>query len=115
MEKNQQFSPDEIERMRAILTAHDAQGRGVVKEFDLNNPPREPYRHQDYPRVMYHHDDRRQVKVHSAQEEKARQSEGFSAEPYPREVEAPRSLDPEDAAEVARLDKQARQPKKPRE
>lgn len=41
---------EEIEKMRALVNAHDKDSMGGVKEFDLNNPPKLPYRHLEYPK-----------------------------------------------------------------
>lgn len=50
---NQQpFSQVEIERMRQLVLQHDTQNR--PKEFDLNNPPKEQYSFQEYPKHKYH-------------------------------------------------------------
>ena len=38
-----QISPEEIERMRAIIAQHDQTNKGGIKEFDLNDPPKQPY------------------------------------------------------------------------
>lgn len=112
----QQFSPEEIERMRAILAQHDSHEgqRGGPKEFDLNNPPKQPYRFKEFPKVLYRHKDREHCTVHSAKEEKAAIAKGFESEPFPPEHQVYRDEpDPADEAEIARLDKLARQKPKP--
>ena len=50
MEPN--FTVEQLDQMRAILEAHDKKndGYGAIKEFDLNNPPKKPYRHIEYPK-----------------------------------------------------------------
>lgn len=47
------FSQEDIDRMRSILAQHDKGADrlgGGMKEFDLNNPPKAAYRHQEYPK-----------------------------------------------------------------
>jgi hypothetical protein len=46
------FSEEEIQNMRTLIAQHDKQG---IREFDLNNPPKKPYTHQEYPKMMYKH------------------------------------------------------------
>jgi len=110
-----QFSSEDIERMRAVLEQHDSatgKGPGVVREFDLNNPPKEPYRHQEYPKMVYDHATQAHRVVNSPREEKAALAEGWKLEAYPRDRVA--ALTPEeraDAAEIERLDAVARQKK----
>lgn len=47
-----QLSHEEIERMRQIVQQHDAE-RKPMQVFDLNNPPKEPYRFQKFPMMVY--------------------------------------------------------------
>lgn len=111
-----QFSPEEIERMRSILEAHDAQnGKKGIREFDLNNPPKVPYVHQDFPAIVYDHENRRHKVVANAKEKKDALLAGWKDEAYPRELpeEAEPALDEAELAEVARLDRIARKPRKP--
>jgi hypothetical protein len=48
------FTPEQIAQMRQILAVHDkGSGQlGGMKEFDLNNPPKLPYKHQEYPKHL---------------------------------------------------------------
>jgi hypothetical protein len=108
---NEQFSTEDIDRMRAILAQHDAQNRGGIKEFDLNKPPKEPYTFQEFPKLVYDHTARKHQTVRNAHEEKAALTAGWRNEPYPAELPEPAELDAEDAAEAARLDKIARKKK----
>lgn len=98
------FSAEEIERMRQMVAAHDqASGANRPKEFDLNNPPKAPYTHQEYPRVMYHHGKRQHKHAHSEADVTAAEAAGWSKEPFPSEpVDIP--LDAESAKEAAELD-----------
>lgn len=110
-----QFSSEDIERMRAFLAQHDAasgKGPGVIKEFDLNNPPKEPYRFQEFPKLVYDHDELKHKVVRNPKEEKAALAEGWQLEAYPRDqVEQPTVEERADAAEIERLDKLAREKK----
>ena len=48
-----QLSFEDIEKMRALVNAHDKNNQGEgMKEFDLNNPPKKPYRHIEYPKHL---------------------------------------------------------------
>lgn len=47
-----QLNPGEIERMRAILKDYD-QKQAPLRTIDLNNPPKEPYTHQRFPKMVY--------------------------------------------------------------
>lgn len=46
------LSHAELERMRQIVKDHDAQ-RQPMKTIDLNNPPREAYSFQKFPKMVY--------------------------------------------------------------
>ncbi len=109
------LTKDEIERMRAIVAQHDSQGRGKIQEFDLNNPPKQPYTHQEFPRVMYHHGKHITRIAKDAEEMDAAISAGWSKEPFPAvpEPEEP-ELDAESAAEAAELDAKLKRNKRPR-
>ena len=47
-----ELSHEEVERMRQIVQQHDA-ARKPMRTIDLNNPPREPYRYQKFPKMVY--------------------------------------------------------------
>lgn len=47
-----ELSHEEIARMRQIVQMHDAK-RGPMQTIDLNNPPKEPYRFQKFPKMVY--------------------------------------------------------------
>ena len=51
------------------------------KQIDLNNPPKEPYRFQPYPKMLYNHDNGHVMLVHSQKQEAAALKEGFVAKP----------------------------------
>lgn len=110
--KPMEFNHDEIERMRAMIAQHDAQqAKQGIQEFDLNNPPKQPYRFQEFPKLVYDHETRAHKAVHSKEQERLAIEQGYQLEPYPSEVPEPDELDPETAAEVERLDKIARKKK----
>lgn len=105
-----QFSNEEIEHMRNILTAHDqAAGKGI-QEFDLNKPPQQPYVHQEFPRIMYHHGKRIYRSAANAEEMQAALDSGWKKEPYPPEGAEPEEiqLDPESAREVESINEKLR-------
>jgi hypothetical protein len=105
-----QLSPEEIERMRQIVAQHDQQNKPGIKEFDLNDPPRVPYRHQEFPKTVYDHEGRRSFIVRNREDEKEALDSGLRLDPYPAE---PVEVEPEaEAAEIDKLDKIARKPKK---
>lgn len=106
-----QITPQEIERMRQLVAQHDSQGG--IKDFDLNNPPRLPYKYQEYPRIVYHHADRKMRTVNSDEELELALEAGYEKEPYPQEVEAP-TLDAATAAEVAAVDRKIAESRKPK-
>lgn len=47
------FTFEEVERMRKAIIEHDKEN--MPRNFDLNNPPKVPYRHQEFPKVVYMH------------------------------------------------------------
>ena len=107
-----ELTQDEIERMRTILAQHDS--RKGVQEFDLNNPPKKPYVHQEYPRVMYHHGKRQMRVAKSPDEVHAAEAAGWQKEPFlPEGAEPPEiELDPESAQEAAEADAKLRKVRK---
>ena len=105
-----QLSPEEIERMRQIVAQHDQTNKQGIKEFDLNNPPRLPYRFQEYPKTVYDHEGRRSFIVRNREDEREALESGLRLDPFPAE---PEEVQPEaEAAEIEKLDKQARKPRK---
>lgn len=51
----QQWTPTDIEKMRAMVQDYDNQHK-PVQVHDLNNPPKEPYRYQKFPKMLYNHE-----------------------------------------------------------
>lgn len=47
------LSQDQIEALRKVVMQSDNGGK--IAEFDLNNPPKVPYRHQAFPKLVYNH------------------------------------------------------------
>jgi hypothetical protein len=92
---------DEAERLRAMLAQHDRQS--MPKQFDLNAPPKEPYRFQEFPCVIYDHEERVTKVVHSEEERAAYLAEGWRREAFGAELSEV-ALDPDEAAEVAKVD-----------
>lgn len=97
------ISAADVERMRLIVNAHDQQS--APKEFDLNNPPVAPYRHQEFPSIVYHHEARKHKLVHNEDQLSAAYDEGFLKEPFSAEVPEV-ELDAASAAEAAQVDAQ---------
>ena len=81
MENNLSF--EDIERLRAILAAHDKDAAGKVNEFDLNAPPKLPYRHQEFPRAVYHHAKHQTTAVKNQAELKRPRNSALSLSPFP--------------------------------
>lgn len=48
------LSQDQIEAMRQVVMQSDNSAKST--EFDLNNPPKVPYRHQAFPKMIYNHE-----------------------------------------------------------
>ena len=61
--------------------ARDKWKHEAPKQIDLNNPPKEPYRFQPYPKMLYNHDNGHVMLVHSQKHEAAALKEGFVAKP----------------------------------
>lgn len=97
-----QFNQAQLDQMRAILAQHDSQSTGVVKEFDLNNPPAVRYTHQEYPKFLYHHEKRAEKIVHSRDQEDGFLKLGYDVKPFPAELPQV-ERDADDSAEVAAL------------
>jgi hypothetical protein len=100
-----QLTPADIEKMRQLVNDHDK--KTSVNEFDLNNPPRVNYVHQDWPRLMYGTNaEGREVykKVADREEHEAALEAGWSNTPVAVAVTPELALDPADAAEVAAVD-----------
>jgi hypothetical protein len=69
------FGPPQVQQ--AALPEHDEK----IRTIDLNNPPTEPYRYQEYPRMMYLHGDGAQFLIvqNDAQRQVA-EGRGYTAE-----------------------------------
>jgi hypothetical protein len=100
-----QLTPEEIERMRAIVAQHD---RGANQnEFDLNAPKQKPYRYEEFPRLMYNHATRAHRPARNQAELDAALEAGWSKEPFPADdAEAGEpELDATNAAAAAATEK----------
>ena len=99
------FTLEQLDAMRKILAQHDEQNPKPENVFNPNQPPKEPYRHQEFPKLMY--SERGHVlTVASAQEEEAARDKGYMSEPHPdydysridrNSMKAARTETPEDA------------------
>lgn len=103
------FTEAEIAKMRAFVTEHDK--KTSINSFDLNNPPKAPYRHQELPRLLYNHGTRKHKLVHKQSDLDAALADGFQIEPFPAEPLEPVQLDAAEEAEVAKIDAEARKKK----
>lgn len=107
------YSRSEIETMRHILAREtNKHPQGPPREFDLNNPPKAPYSHQEYPKMVYHHKHQKTLTVNDEKEEHQANREGFKAKAFVAETtptEIP--LTPELQKALDTLDTEARKPK----
>ena len=71
------ITPEDIERMRQLVSEHDQQN--MPKEIDLNNPPKEPYTHQEFPKIVYK--GKRHAVVRNAAEFQAHIDSGWLTKP----------------------------------
>lgn len=111
---NTSLTVDEIEKMRQLVAAHDANNNfGGIKEFDLNNPPKQPYRYQEFPRIVYHHKLGKTKVVHSAEELLHAEARGYSKDaPFTPQSEEELELDEESLLEIGALEEKARSGRK---
>jgi hypothetical protein len=105
-------SPAELQQMRLLLAKYSSQP-GSIKEFDLNKPPQEPYRHQEFPKMMYHATKKHVAAIDAAHQE-ALEADGHQTTPVGvEEVPSQPALSAADAAEAAGIDaKLVKKPKK---
>lgn len=115
-----QLSPEEIERMRQIVQQHDSE-RKPIQIVDLNNPPKEPYRFQKFPKMVYdlaHSEPGHVVSqiVRSEDDLEAALEQGWSESAPAYSDEHVEPLSPVYAAQAQRVDEQlaARRPGRPR-
>lgn len=113
MDSPANFSPEQMEQMRAMLAAYDASNpRGEsLKQFDLNNPPKTPYVYREFPRCMYHHQKGLTQNAHSHAQVAEMEAAGWSKDAFtPKPAEA-EGIDAAEAEEIARLDATAKKKK----
>lgn len=85
LERNMEpMNAADVERMRELVAQHDLQNRPANREFDLNNPPKEPYVHQAFPKHKYHASGKAVI-VASPDEEKAL-GDGWADRPFPQKA-----------------------------
>lgn len=96
------MTPAEVERMRQIVAQHDNASK--VREFDLNNPPKEPYVYQPFPKMIYHHTARKFKVVHDDEQLTEHLAQGWDKQPFAVEVDATPALSAADQREVEALD-----------
>lgn len=100
----QELTHDEIERMRQIVLQHDQSTQKGMKEFDLNNPPKEPYRFRKFPMAVYDPDSGEAQNVENEAELAEALKEGWVLVHERPAVEvAEPDLSPEDAADAAAI------------
>lgn len=92
------FSTAEIENMRRVLAQYDQSANGGIKEFDLNHPPKDPYVHQEFPRMMYRGTATKVAQ--SADEMQDAEANGWNRTPSLPVVQASAAFDAETEAEV---------------
>lgn len=115
-----ELTHDEIERMRQIVLQHDQATQKGLKEFDLNNPPKEPYRFKKFPMLVYDPDTGDHQQVENEAELAEALKEGWvHAHERPAVEAAEPELTGDEAAEAAeiqkkldKLNKAAKKPKK---
>lgn len=108
---NQQYTPEQLQMMRDILAQNEGTNHVGMKEFDLNNPPKQPYFYQELPRMVYHHSKRKTQIAHHEADLAAALEAGWTKEPFPAErVED--ELDAADLAEVQKADAIAQKKRK---
>jgi hypothetical protein len=96
---NKDISPEELERMRAIVAEHDPSPKQTAV-LDINNPPREPYVYQPFPKVVYKAKEHKDAKAPKEWENKVVRDEKELKEAVGKGWK-PEPPNPEDAPEVA--------------
>jgi hypothetical protein len=107
------FTDQEIEKMRLYVTEHDK--RTSPNTFDLNNPPRKNYVHQEYPRIVYSVNKQGnsiEKKVHDQDEHEDALSDGWNNAPQAAAEPTTIELDAASAEEAAAFDKRLAEVKK---
>jgi hypothetical protein len=97
---------EEIERMRQFVLQHDSERNNSIKEFDLNNPPQEPYVYREFPRLMYRGDATRVATSHAEVAEA--EAHGWSKTPPAPKREADSDSEEETALEIEAAEAKAR-------
>ena len=106
----QQLSEEQYEQMRILLAQHESERKPLII-VDLNNPPREPYRHQKFPMMVYdlEHSTREKLitgLVHSEAELRHAIQDGWSEQAPEFREERIERLNPRLQAEADSVDEQ---------
>jgi uncharacterized protein (DUF2267 family) len=128
-----QLTREQADALRETLKQFDAQNGRDENVFDPNKPPKEQYKHQEFPKMLYGQEGKQKghvLTVNSADEEEAALEQGYTSDPHPehdyssinrngmmaREIEEPEDENEEDAEEaaeaVAEAEKKAKARKK---
>ena len=99
----QSLTPEEQARLMAVIRPSKP---GQVKVHDLNNPPKEPYIFEPYPKMLYRFGDTRIVQTQEEHERAA--AEGWKDKGLIGVAEEPEALDEQSAVEAANIDDQIR-------
>lgn len=81
-----QLTAQQAEALRETLKQFDEQNGRDENVFDPNKPPKEQYRHLEFPKMLYGQDGKLKghvITVRSAEEEEAAIEKGYSADPHP--------------------------------
>jgi hypothetical protein len=108
----QNLTSEEIERMRAIVAQADEENGspGMPKEFDLNNPPKVPYVHKEFPKMLYK--DGRNCVVQNRAEMEGKLAQGWTRKPVADLIpEKEEDFDEETQAEIDELNAKLEKPK----
>lgn len=78
----QQFTPEQMLQITAMLEQQKLEST-KPKEFDLNNPPKVPYTHQEFPMCVYHHGKGTSRNAQDAEDLAAAIEAGWTRDPNP--------------------------------
>jgi hypothetical protein len=90
-----QFTAEEIQNMRMIIAQQDK--KEGIREFDLNNPPKKQYIHQEFPKMMYRGGEHQVAQTR--EDEQAALKAGWGTKPG----QAPKIEEPEETEEEKAL------------
>jgi hypothetical protein len=81
-----QLTAQQAEALRETLKQFDEQNVRDENVFDPNKPPKEQYRHKEFPKMLYGQEGKLKghvLTVNSAEEEEAATEKGYTSEPHP--------------------------------